>query len=93
MLKWLTKSTIELRVATEDEADELHKQMLKETADNGWVLNSWTETKKERKVKGEVEETWIQIKYCIIFSDPKDPTVLLNSIDYNLNESVWESDM
>lgn len=92
MIKWIGKSTIELRVATEDEADELHKQMIQETAERGWILSSWSENKKEKKIKGEVEETWIVIKYVITFSDLKEPCIILNDIEYNVSDGYYESE-
>lgn len=92
MIKWIGKSTIELRVATEDEADELHKQMIQETAKHGWILSSWSENKKEKKVKGEVVEEWVVVKYVITFSDLKEPCIVLNDINYDVAEGYIDSE-
>lgn len=92
MIKYLTKSTIELRVEDEDAADELHKQMQEEAGKIGAVLTSWNETKREKKIKGEVVEEWFICKYTLTFNDPKEPIIALDNIKYNMVESgmPWE---
>jgi ABC-type lipoprotein release transport system permease subunit len=88
MLKYLIKSTIEVRVENEEAADTLHKYMQEEAEKIGAVLTSWNETKKEKKSKGEIIEEWYICKYTLAFNDPKEPAVALEDIQYNMMESV-----
>lgn len=84
MIKYLIKSTQEIRVETEEDADALHKQMAAEAEQLGAVLTSWNETLKEKKSKGEVIESWVMVKYTLSFNDPKEPIIPLKSINYDM---------
>ena len=88
MLKYLIKSTQEIRVETEEAADDLHKQIAEEALKMKAILTSWTETKKEQKVKGEIIATWYICKYTLLFNNPKEPVLPLESIEYNMKEDV-----
>ena len=90
MIKYLIKSTQEIRVETEEDADALHKQMAAEAEQLGAVLTSWNETKKEQKAKGEIIAEWYICKYTLTFNDPKAPIELLESIDYKTKQmEIW----
>ena len=54
MIKALIKSTNEVRVETEEDADNFHKELQKQAVDMGCVLSTFTKTLKEKKSKGEV---------------------------------------
>ena len=84
MLKYLIKSTIEVRVEDEEAADALHKYMQEEAEKNNAILTSWNETKREKKSKGEVIEEWYICKYTLAFNDPKEPITILDNIQYNM---------
>lgn len=83
MIKFLIKSTNEVRVATKEDADELHKQLEKEAQDNGYVLAAWSETHKERKSQGEIVEEWMICKWTFVFNDAKAPVDAYNKITYD----------
>ena len=85
MIKYLTKSTMEIRVENEEAADALHEEMQIEAGRIGAILSSWTQTRREKKAKGEVIEEWFICKYTFIFNDPKAPTIELDKIDYKMN--------
>ena len=87
MIKYLIKSTIEIRVENEDAADDLHQQMQEEALKIGAILSSWTQTRREKKVKGEVVEEWFICKYVLTFNDPKAPAIELDKIDYKMKET------
>ena len=87
MLKYLIKSTNEIRVETKDEAEALHQQVNEKAVDNNWTLSSWSETKKEKKSGGEVVEEWYIVKYTLTFNDAKDPEWPMRSIEYNITDS------
>lgn len=89
MIKFLIKSTNAVRVESKEAADELHKQIMNETLQNGWILSAWTEKHKEKKQKGEVVEEWVLVTYTITFQEEKEPLEALSSIEYNTKR--WES--
>lgn len=84
MIKWLIKSTEEIRVENEDDANQLHKEIEQFAHDNDYILNTWTQTYKSVKLKGElVDEYWL-CKYTLIFNEAKTPTIPLKDIKYNM---------
>lgn len=87
MLKYLIKSTNEIRVETKDEAERLHQIVNEEAMSNDWTLASWSETKKEKKSGGEIVEEWYIVKYTLVFNDAKDPERPMRSIEYNITDS------
>ena len=58
MIKALINSTNTIRVETEEDADQLHKDLQQEAEKLGCVLSTFTKTLKEKKSKGEVMESW-----------------------------------
>ena len=92
MIKYITKSTIELRVETEEDADALHKQMAKEAEDMGAVLTAWTQTLKTRKQQGEIVEEYYHCKATTAFGDIKEPTFPLKKIEYDIAAGGFVSD-
>ena len=87
MIKYLIKSTEEIRVESEEDANELHKQMEEFAHANDYILNTWTQTYKNAKIKGEIVDEWFICKYTLIFNEPKTPAIALKSIDYNMMTS------
>lgn len=86
--KNLLKATIEFRVETKEEADELHKQFEKEAYEGGYTLTAWTETFKETKVKGEVIETYYVVKVTYIFDNAKEPINNFNEVEFHQGANV-----
>jgi hypothetical protein len=84
MIKWLVKSTNEIRIETKSEVDEFHKQLQDEADEMGCRITSWQEAEKQKKAGGEVVEEWFIVKYTLTFNDPKNPDVPLKSIEYNM---------
>ena len=82
MVKNLLKATIEYRVGTKEEADELHKQFEKEAYDGGYTLTAWTETFKEKKAKGEVIETYYVCKVIFVFDNAKEPINNFTGVEF-----------
>lgn len=95
MIKSLIKVTNEVRVETEEDADQFHKDLQREAEEIGCILSTFTKTLRQKKSKGEVIEEYYQIKYTYVFNDIKDPTTYLNNIEYNMvnsfakEESPW----
>ena len=90
MIKALIKSTNEVRVETEEDADNFHKELQKQAVDMSCVLSTFTKTLKEKKSKGEVLESWYVVKYVFTFNDVKEPMTYLKSIDYNMMDTIEE---
>lgn len=88
MIKALIKSTNEVRVESETDADAFHKEIQKQAEKMGCTLSTFTKTLKQKKSKGEVLEEYYQVKYTFIFNDLKDPEFFLDSIEYNMKDTV-----
>ena len=73
MLKSLIKATNEVRVETEEDADNFHKELQKEAEKIGCILSTFTKTLRQKKSKGEVVDEYYQIKYTYVFNDIQEP--------------------
>lgn len=93
MLKSLIKATNEVRVETEEDADNFHKELQKEAEEIGCILSTFTKTLRQKKSKGEIIDEYYQIKYTYVFNDIKEPFSYLKNIEYNLTNSSEEGDM
>ena len=93
MLKSLIKATNEVRVETEEEADQFHKELQKEAEKIGCILSTFTKTLRQKKSKGEVIDEYYQIKYTYVFNDIKEPYNYLKNIEYNITNSQEEGDL
>jgi len=93
MLKSLIKATNEVRVETEEEADQFHKELQQEAEKIGCILSTFTKTLRQKKSKGEVIDEYYQIKYTYVFNDIKEPYNYLKNIEYNITNSAEEGDL
>ena len=93
MIKSLIKVTNEVRVETEDDADQFHKELQKEAEEINCTLSTFIKTLRQKKSKGEVIEEYYQIKYTYVFNDIKDPYTYLKDIKYNMTNSIEESEV
>ena len=87
MIKSLIKVTNEVRVETETDADQFHKELQKEAEEIGCILSTFTKTLRQKKSKGEILEEYYQIKYTYVFNDIKEPDTYLDNIQYNMVNS------
>ena len=87
MIKSLIKVTNEVRVETETDADQFHKELQKEAEEIGCILSTFTKTLRQKKSKGEIIEEYYQIKYTYVFNDIKEPNTFLDNIQYNMVNS------
>lgn len=88
MIQYLIRTTTEIRVELEEDANELHKEIEAFAHDNNYTLSSWTQTYKNKKVKGEITEEYYLCKYILIFNDVKEPNSILGGIDYEIWQMV-----
>lgn len=93
MIKSLIKTTNEVRVETEDDADNFHKELQKEAEEIGCILSTFTKTLRQKKSKGEVIDEYYQIKYTYVFNDIKEPYSYLKNIEYNMTNSAEEGEL
>lgn len=97
MIKYLIKNTAEIRVDSEEDANALHKEYEDFARENGYILNSWSQTYRTKKSGGEIVEEWFICKVVLIFNDVKAPTIPLDTINFKMqlnipieNLSPWE---
>ena len=53
MIKWLIKSTNEIRIETKSEVEEFHDQLQQKADALGCRVTSWQEAEKQRRAKQE----------------------------------------
>lgn len=70
MAKYLTTVTETYRVGTDLEAREMIEQA---KASNTFILSKYSSQAKERKVKGEVVDSWYKVTLVKLFNDEKEP--------------------
>lgn len=69
-MKYLLETTENYRVDSEENAKELIE---KAKADNHYILKKYNVQYKERKMKGEVVDTWYKVTLTKMFTDEKEP--------------------
>lgn len=88
MEKYLIKNTAEIRVNSEEDANLLHKEYEDFAHNNGYVLNSWTQTYRTRKSGGEIVDEWFICKVVLVFNDAKEPDIPLDDIDFKMQTKI-----
>lgn len=88
MIKYLIKNTAEIRVESEEDANELHKYYEDFARDNAYILNSWSQTLRTKKSQGEIVESWFVCKVVLVFNDVKAPDIPLDNIDFNMQKTI-----
>ena len=63
----LLKVTAEYRVESEEEAKQMNEDFKKEAKEQGYVLNSFAYTRKEKKSKGEIIDEGYLIKVVKVY--------------------------
>ena len=63
----LLKVTAEYRVESEEEAKQMNEDFKKEAKEQGYVLNSFAYTRKEKKSKGEVIDEGYLVKVVKVY--------------------------
>lgn len=84
MVKFLIKSSNEVRLESKLDVQTFQENLQQEANDGGYVLSNFAWVEKEVKEKGEVVDTYYQVKYTFTFNDLRDPETPYNSIDYNV---------
>lgn len=88
MIKYLIKNTAEIRVESEEDANELHKEFEQFAHDNNYILNSWTQNYHKKTSGGEIVSEWWICKVVIIFNDAKDPFIPLKDINFEMQLNI-----
>ena len=63
----LLKVTAEYRVESEEEAKQMNEDFKKEAKDQGYVLNSFAYTRKEKKSKGDIIDEGYLVKVVKVY--------------------------
>ena len=69
-MKYLCEVTEKYRIDTENEAKTFIEEQKKESK---YSLKKYSSERKERKVKGEIADEWMQVTLVKVFNDPKEP--------------------
>lgn len=69
-MKYLCEVTEKYRIDSENEAKAFIEEQKKE---NKYALKKYSSELKERKLKGEVVDSWYQVVLVKSFNDPKEP--------------------
>ena len=79
-MKYLIKSVHTWRVATVDDVENLHQELLE---DNRFQVTTFRYKTKQIKVKGEVVEEYQVVTATLAFNEEKDPDTFVN-IEYEV---------
>ena len=79
-MKYLLNVVETYRVADDNEAKALIEEAKK---DRNYILSKYVSQQKEKKVKGEVEDTWTKVTLTKVFTEEKEPECLA-SVLYNV---------
>lgn len=63
----LLKVTAEYRVESEEEAKQMNEDFKKEAREQGYILNSFAYTRKEKKSKGDVIDEGYLVKVVKVY--------------------------
>lgn len=63
----LLKVTAEYRVESEEEAKQMNEDFKKEAREQGYVLNSFAYTRKEKKSKGDIIDEGYLVKVVKVY--------------------------
>lgn len=63
----LLKVTAEYRVESEEEAKQMNEDFKKEAKEQGYVLNSFAYTRKEKKSKGDIIDEGYLVKVVKVY--------------------------
>lgn len=69
-MKYLCEVTEKYRIDSETEAKAFIEEQKK---DASYALKKYSSERKERKVKGEIVDEWMQVILVKTFNDPKEP--------------------
>ena len=84
MIKYLVKSTNEVRLEDMTDVEEFHKHLQNEAEDNGYTLTNFAWSEKTLKAQGEIVGVYYIVKYTFAFNNAKDPETALKDIVYNM---------
>lgn len=70
---WVIKNQTEYRVDSMPEVEDFHKQLQQKAIDEGYTLTNFGWSERAVKEKGEVVDTYYQVKATFVFNTLKDP--------------------
>lgn len=94
-IHYLIKSQNEFRCEDMIGVEEFHKFLQEKAETEGYTLSAFSWSEKEIKEKGEVVDTYFQVKYTFIFNTLKAPENPFFAVEYpktavEYSEGSWE---
>ena len=92
---YLIKSQNEYRVDSMPEVEDFHKRLQDEAAENGYTLTSFQWNEKTIREKGEVVDTYYQVKSTFVFNTLKEPDSPFFTVefprgnDFEVSQEDW----
>ena len=86
MLSWVIKNTTEYRLETMEEVESFHKKLQEQARSGGYTLTNFSWAEKEEKEKGEVVNTYFQVKCTFVFNNLKFPDKAFYKVEFPSSE-------
>lgn len=88
---WVIKNQTEYRVDSMPEVEDFHKQLQQKAIDEGYTLTNFAWNERAVKEKGEVVDTYYQVKATFVFNALKDPENPFFNVEFpTKNVEVFE---
>lgn len=88
---WVIKNQTEYRVDSMPEVEDFHKQLQQKAIDEGYTLTNFSWAERAVKEKGEVVDTYYQVKATFVFNTLKDPENPFFNVEFpKKNVEVFE---
>lgn len=85
-IHWVIKNTTEYRVETMPEVEDFHKRLQEQAVNGGYTLTNFAWAEKTVKEKGEVVDTYYQVKATFVFNALKDPENPFFNVEFPTKE-------
>lgn len=86
MMSWVIKNTTEYRLETMEEVESFHKKLQEQARFGGYTLTNFSWAEKEEKEKGEVVNTYFQVKCTFVFNTLKFPDKAFYKVEFPSSE-------
>lgn len=93
MIKWLIKNTAEYRLETIEDVKQFEQKMREEAQQGDYTVSNFSYAEKQVKAKGEIIETYFQVKVTTTFNTLKEPEKPFTGVSYDkmeVEDIEWE---
>lgn len=81
-MAFVIKNTTEYRLEDMAQVEKFHKKLQKQAETEGYTLSAFSWTTKDVKEKGEVVETYYQVRVTFIFNELKAPENMFCRVEF-----------